>query len=192
MAESAQERMQRLYQDGLDYERTVLDIEHRIRELEKLAESSNVNVNAEIESLRREHKRQMLAIFENLTPWQRIQLARHPKRPRTRFYIDTITDGFIELHGDRASGDDGAIIAGLAEVDGRAIAVIGHQKGTDTQENVRFNFGMASPEGFRKALRIMKLAEKFRRPILVFIDTPGAYPGLDAERHGQAEAIGRN
>jgi acetyl-CoA carboxylase carboxyl transferase subunit alpha len=192
MAESAQERMQRLYQDGLDYERALLEIEHRIRELEKLAETSKVDVSAEIESLRREHKRQTHTIFENLTPWQRIQLARHPRRPRTRSYIDALTNGFIELHGDRAVGDDGAIIAGFAELDGSPVAVIGHQKGTDTDENMRFNFGMASPEGFRKALRIMRLAEKFRRPILIFIDTPGAYPGLEAERHGQAEAIARN
>lgn len=192
MSESAQERMRRLYQDGLDYERALLDIEHRIRELEKLAEQSNVDVTAEVEALRREHRRRMHTIFENLTPWQRIQLARHPLRPRTRSYIDHITDGFTELHGDRAVGDDGAVIAGFAELDGNPVAVVGHQKGTDTEENMRFNFGMASPEGFRKSLRIMRLAEKFRRPVLIFIDTPGAYPGLDAERHGQAEAIARN
>ena len=184
--------MQRLYQDGPDYERALLDIEHRIRELEKYGETAKVDVSAEIGVLRRRHAQQMQTIFENLTSWQRVQLARHPRRPRSRFYIESMTTGFVELHGDRAVGDDHAIVAGLAQLDGRPIAIIGHQKGSDTDENIRCNFGMASPQGYRKALRVMKIAEKFRRPILVLIDTPGAYPGLDAERYGQAEAIARN
>jgi len=181
--------MQRLYQDGPDYERALLDIERRIRELEKYAETENVDVSVQISALQDEHAQQMRTIFQNLTPWQRIQLARHPRRPRARFYIKSITDGFLELHGDRVSGDDQAIVAGFAELDGRPIAVIGNQKGTDTDENIRYNFGMASPEGYRKALRVMRIAEKFRRPIVTFIDTPGAYPGVDAERGGQAQAI---
>jgi len=192
MAESTQERMQRLYQDGLDYERGLLEIERRIRELEKYAETSKVDVTEEVATLRRHHVQQMRTIFENLTPWQRIQLARHPRRPRSRFYIESMTEGFIELHGDRVAGDDRAIVAGLAQLDGRPVAIIGHQKGTDINENIGCNFGMAGPEGYRKALRVMKLAEKFRRPIVVLIDTPGAYPGVDAERHGQAEAIAHN
>jgi acetyl-CoA carboxylase carboxyl transferase subunit alpha len=184
--------MQRLYQDGPDYERALLEIEHRVRELEKYAESEKVDVTAEVAALNQQHARRMQVIFENLTPWQRIQLARHPRRPRARFYIETITEGFVELHGDRTNGDDRAIIAGFAQLDGQPIAVIGNQKGSDTAENIRCNFGMASPEGYRKALRIMKMAEKFRRPIVVFIDTPGAYPGIEAEKSGQAEAIARN
>ena len=192
MAESTQERMQRLYQDGPDYERALLEIERRIRELEKYAESAKVDVGTEVAALNRQRAQRMQTIFENLTPWQRIQLARHPRRPRARFYIESITDGFVELHGDRTGGDDLAIVAGFAQLDGQPVAIIGNQKGSDTNENIGCNFGMASPEGYRKALRIMKMAEKFRRPIVVLIDTPGAYPGVDAERHGQAEAIARN
>jgi acetyl-CoA carboxylase carboxyl transferase subunit alpha len=149
-------------------------------------------VRARLDGARAELAGAIGSVFSSLSPWQRCQLARHPDRPYTRFYIQNIFTEFTELHGDRRFADDAAIVGGFAFFDGEPVAVIGHQKGKDTAEKVRRNFGMPRPEGYRKALRIMKLAERFRRPVITFIDTPGAYPGVDAEERGQAEAIATN
>ena len=148
--------------------------------------------DTEVEAVREALEREIEAVFSRLTPWQRCQLARHPERPYTLDYIGNLMSEFTELHGDRCFGDDPAIVAGFALFDGEPVAVIGHQKGRSTAEKVTRNFGMPRPEGYRKALRVMKMAARFRRPIITFIDTPGAYPGIDAEERGQAEAIARN
>ncbi|MFP4548574.1 MAG: acetyl-CoA carboxylase carboxyltransferase subunit alpha [Fidelibacterota bacterium] len=176
----------------LEFEKPIVKLENKIEEMKQLSNSSDIDLTKEIEKLENKLNNQIDKIHNNLTTWQRVQLARHPKRPYFLDYIKEITSEFIELHGDRHFADDKAIIAGLATIDNEKVVLIGQQKGRNTKENLYRNFGMPNPEGYRKALRIMKLAEKFNKPVITFIDTPGAYPGLGAEERGQAEAIARN
>lgn len=176
----------------LDFEKPIEDIEEKILLLKNSTSASLVDLNSDIEKLQQKKNTLIKKIFSKLTPWQITQIARHPMRPYTKDYIDNICDSFIELHGDRTFADDQSVIAGLAKIDNMRCVIIGNQKGRDTKEKIKRNFGMSKPEGYRKALRIMKLAEKFHLPIITFIDTPGAYPGIDAEKRGQSEAIGRN
>ncbi|MDR9419520.1 acetyl-CoA carboxylase carboxyltransferase subunit alpha [Gracilimonas sp.] len=176
----------------LDFEQPIAELESKIEELKNLSNVSDGVLDKEIDSLRKRVDKLRTSIFSNLTRWQRVQLARHPDRPYTLDYIDKITDDFIELHGDRYHSDDKAIVGGLARIDGSSVMIIGHQKGRDTQQRQYRRFGMANPEGYRKAHRLMKLAEKFDIPIITLLDTPGAYPGLEAEERGQAEAIAKN
>lgn len=178
--------------NGLDFEKPILELEKKIEELKGFTSREDIDLSSEIKKLEERLKKAKQDVFKNLTPWQRVQIARHPKRLYTLDYIDLIMTDFVELHGDRLYGDDKAIVGGLAKIDGKKIAVIGHQKGKDTKENLLRNFGSAHPEGYRKAMRLMELAEKFNLPIIVFIDTPGAYPGIGAEERGQAEAIAKN
>lgn len=177
---------------GLDFEKPILELERKIEELKALTETENIDLSSEIKQLTQRLSKLKREIFENLTAWQRVQVARHPKRPYTLDYIDLIMEDFVQLHGDRLFSDDKAIVAGFAKVDNQKVAVIGHQKGRDTKENLLRNFGCAHPEGYRKALRIMQLAQKFDLPIVIFIDTPGAYPGIGAEERGQAHSIAYN
>ncbi|MHB8252242.1 MAG: acetyl-CoA carboxylase carboxyltransferase subunit alpha [Acidiferrobacter sp.] len=179
-------------QNYLDFEQSIADLEAKIEALRFLDSSSGVNINDEITRLRTKSHRLTQSIFSSLTAWQVSQLARHPQRPYTLDYIGRIFQDFEELHGDRLYGDDAAIVAGIARLDDIPVAIIGHQKGRDTREKVRRNFGMPRPEGYRKALRVMRLAERFRIPVITFIDTMGAYPGVGAEERGQSEAIARN
>jgi len=176
----------------LDFEQSIADLEAKIEALRSTGNDRDLNLNEEINRLRAKSRKLTESIFTNLTPWQISQLARHPLRPYTLDYIKRLFTEFEELHGDRAFADDPAIVAGVARLDGRPVMVIGHQKGRDTREKLRRNFGMPRPEGYRKALRLMKTAERFRIPVLTFIDTPGAYPGVGAEERGQSEAIARN
>ncbi len=178
--------------NGLDFEKPILELEKKIEELKTLTTKEDIDLSGEIKKLEERLKKVKGEIFKNLTPWQRVQIARHPKRLYTLDYIDLIMTDFIELHGDRLYGDDKAIVAGMAKIDNKKIVIIGHQKGKDTKENLLRNFGSAHPEGYRKAMRVMELAEKFNLPIVTFIDTPGAYPGIGAEERGQAEAIAKN
>jgi len=177
---------------GLDFEAPILELERKIEELRKFTSTEDIDLSIEIKILEEKLVQIKKEIFENLTPWQRIQIARHPKRPFTLDYINMIMDNFVEFHGDRHFGDDPAIVGGFIKIDQEKALIIGHQKGKDTKENVYRNFGSAHPEGYRKAIRLMKLAEKFEIPIIAFIDTPGAYPGIGAEERGQAEAIAYN
>jgi len=177
---------------GFEFEKPIIDLEQKIEGLKKLAETSTVDVTSEITSLQQKMEAARKEIYGNLTPWQRVLIARHPQRPYTLDYVRLIMEEFIELAGDRLFANDRAIVAGLARMDGRTLAVVGHQKGRDTKENLMRNFGSAHPEGYRKAQRIMKMAEKFAFPVVSFIDTPGAYPGIGAEERGQAEAIAFN
>jgi len=176
----------------LDFEQPIAELEAKIDELRFVATDEEVNVGEEIARLRAKSRALTTSIFANLTPWQVAQLARHPQRPYTLDYAATIFDEFHELHGDRMYADDYAIVGGPARLDGRPVMLIGHQKGRDTKERVRRNYGMPRPEGYRKALRLMKLAERFRLPIVTLIDTPGAYPGVGSEERNQSEAIARN
>ncbi|WP_257386629.1 acetyl-CoA carboxylase carboxyltransferase subunit alpha [Tahibacter caeni] len=176
----------------LDFEQPIAELEAKIQELRHASHGQAFNIDEEIARLRDKLKIKTAEIFKNLTPWQVSQLARHPSRPYTLDYISAICEEFTELAGDRAYADDAAIVGGLGRIDGRSVVIIGHQKGRDTKTKIRRNFGMPRPEGYRKALRLMKLAERFRLPILTFIDTPGAYPGVGAEERGQSEAIARN
>jgi acetyl-CoA carboxylase carboxyl transferase subunit alpha len=176
----------------LDFERPILELRKRIDQLRELQSTNGVNLSASIEQLEAQSHKLEERIFANLSPWQRTLLSRHPNRPFFLDYIEGIFTDWTELHGDRAGHDDLSIVCGLARIGGRAVAVLGHQKGRNTKENLKRNFGMARPEGYRKALRIMELADKSNLPIVTFIDTPGAYPGIDAEERGQAEAIARN
>jgi acetyl-CoA carboxylase carboxyl transferase subunit alpha len=176
----------------LSFEKPIVELEKKIEEMRQLSSSGEVDIGEEISQLEGKAHRLREEIFSSLNRWQRVQLARHPNRPYTLDYIERVMDRFQEVHGDRAYADDHAIITGLGRFRGRDVAVIGHQKGHSTNENLKRNFGMPHPEGYRKALRVMKLAEKFGRPVLTFIDTQGAYPGLGAEERGQAEAIARN
>jgi len=176
--------------DALDFEQPLLDIENRIAALQ--AEENTPKARDEIAKLEERLARLRQRTYASLTAWQRTQLARHPKRPHTRDLIKLLFDDFVELHGDRLYGDDAAVVGGLARFEERGVVVIGHQKGRDTREKIARNFGMPHPEGYRKALRLMHLAQKFAKPVVTFIDTPGAYPGLGAEERGQAEAIARN
>ena len=176
----------------LDFEQPIADLETKIHELRQASHGPEVNIDAELHTLQDKLRKRTAHIFRDLTPWQVSQLARHPARPYTNDYIRAICDEFEELAGDRAFADDAAIVGGLGRIDGRSVVIIGHQKGRDTRSKVRRNFGMPRPEGYRKALRLMKMAERFRLPLLTFIDTPGAYPGIGAEERGQSEAIARN
>lgn len=174
----------------LDFEKPIIELENKIEEMRK--HETALDISKEIKTLEEKVLQLKQNIYHNLTRWQRVQLARHPERPYTLDYIYMISEGFIELHGDRTFKDDHAIVAGLAKIDGQKVMIIGHQKGRDTKSNVFRNFGMPNPEGYRKALRLMKLAEKFNIPVITMLDTPGAYPGIEAEERGQAEAIARN
>ncbi|MGB8239642.1 MAG: acetyl-CoA carboxylase carboxyltransferase subunit alpha, partial [Azonexus sp.] len=176
----------------LDFEQLVADLESKIEELRFVQDDSAVDIAEEIERLEKKSAQLTKDIYAKLTPWQISQVARHPQRPYTLDYLSLIFTDFEELHGDRAFADDHAIVGGLARFNGQPVMVIGHQKGRDTKEKIQRNFGMPRPEGYRKALRLMKLAEKFGLPVMTFVDTPGAYPGIDAEERGQSEAIGRN
>jgi len=176
----------------LDFEQPIAELEAKIEELRYVGDDSEINIGEEISKLQEKSRSLTESIFNKLTPWQTSKLARHPMRPYTLDYVDRIFTDFQELHGDRSFADDSAMVGGVARLDGMPVMIIGHQKGRDTKENIRRNFGMPRPEGYRKALRLMKMAEKFRMPILTFIDTPGAYPGVDAEERGQSEAIARN
>ncbi len=176
----------------LDFEQPIADLEAKIEELRHVDTESEINIDEEIDRLQGKSRDLTKSIFSNLSPWQIAQLARHPQRPYTLNYLDSFITDFEELHGDRSFADDSALIGGIGRLDGRPIMVIGHQKGRTTKEKLDRNFGMPRPEGYRKALRLMRLAEKFRLPILTFIDTPGAYPGVGAEERGQSEAIARN
>jgi acetyl-CoA carboxylase carboxyl transferase subunit alpha len=174
----------------LDFERPIIDLERKIEELRGLS-TAQVDFSAEIQKLRQKARKLQEEVFADLTPTQKVQLSRHPARPFMLDYVRLLTEEFVELHGDRSFRDDPAIVGGLATFDGQEVLVLGHQKGRNTKENLHRNFGMARPEGYRKATRLMRLAARFRRPILSFIDTPGAYPGLGAEERGQAEAIAK-
>ena len=176
----------------LDFEQSIAELESKIEELRFVQDDSAVDIAEEIERLEKKSAQLTKDIYAKLSPWQISQVARHPQRPYTLDYLSLIFTDFEELHGDRTFADDHAIVGGLARFNGRPVMVIGHQKGRDTKEKIYRNFGMPRPEGYRKALRLMKLAEKFGLPVLTFVDTPGAYPGIDAEERGQSEAIGRN
>ncbi len=177
----------------LEFEKPVYELEKRIEEMRNFAVTENMDALAdEIKRLEKEVVLERKKIYSNLTRWQRVLIARHAGRPRTLDYIEGMMTDFFALHGDRAFGDDKAMVAGMAKLNGESVVVVGHQKGTNTKENVIRNWGMAGPEGYRKAMRIMKLGEKFEMPVLALIDTPGAYPGAGAEERGQAEAIARN
>jgi acetyl-CoA carboxylase carboxyl transferase subunit alpha len=176
----------------LDFEQPIAELEAKIEELKHVTSDSEVNIQDEIGRLQAKSRQLTTSIFANLTPWQITQLARHPQRPYTLDYANTICSEFHELHGDRMFSDDLAIVGGLARIGDRPIMLIGHQKGRDTKERVRRNYGMPKPEGYRKALRFMRLAERFALPLVTFIDTQGAYPGVGAEERGQSEAIARN
>ena len=176
----------------LEFERPIVELEKKIADMKTYATDENVELSDEIKRLESRLKKLMEETYSKLTRWQRVQLARHPDRPYTLDYVERIFTDFVELHGDRAFADDPALVAGLAKLDGRPVMVMGQQKGRTTKEKLYRNFGMMNPEGYRKALRLMKMAVKFNRPVIVFIDTPGAYPGLGAEERGQGEAIARN
>jgi acetyl-CoA carboxylase carboxyl transferase subunit alpha len=174
----------------LDFEKPIAELEEKLAEMRKL--SDTLNIDKEVAVIEKRVQELKENVYKNLTRWQRVQLARHPERPYTLDYISLITKDFIELHGDRGYKDDKAIVGGFAKIDDYKVMLIGHQKGRDTKSNVYRNFGMPNPEGYRKALRLMKLAEKFNKPVITFIDTPGAFPGMEAEERGQGEAIARN
>lgn len=176
----------------LDFEQPIVELEEKIKELRMVGSDQEVNLSEAIDRLERDCTLRMQEIFSDLKPWDIARLARHPKRPYTLDYIDRIFTDFQELHGDRSYADDAAIVGGLARLEGRPVMVIGHQKGREVKDKVKRNFGMPRPEGYRKAKRLMELAERFDVPIMTFIDTPGAYPGIDAEERGQSEAIARN
>ena len=176
----------------LEFEQPIAELEAKIEELRYLGSDADININEEISRLQKRSRELTQSIFSGLTPWQIAQVARHPQRPYTLDYIDRIFTDFQELHGDRNFADDHAIITGLARLDTTAVAIIGHQKGRDIKERIHRNYGMPRPEGYRKSLRIMEMAERFRLPVLTFIDPPGAYPGIGAEERGQSEAIARN
>jgi acetyl-CoA carboxylase carboxyl transferase subunit alpha len=176
----------------LDFEQPIAELEAKIEELGHVTSDAKVNIAEEIARLQKKLRQLTITIFASLTPWQITQLARHPRRPYTLDYINMLCTDFTELHGDRMFGDDLAIVGGVARLDGRPVMVIGQQKGRDTKERVRRNYGMPKPEGYRKALRLMRTAERFGMPVVTFIDTPGAYPGISSEERGQSEAIARN
>ena len=176
----------------LDFELPIVEMEDKINELSNVSEDSDLNLSEEIEKLRGKSSALTEKIFANLSPWDISRLSRHPQRPYTQDYIDRVFTDFDEHHGDRHFSDDAAIIGGTARLDGQPVMVIGHQKGRDIREKLRRNFGMPRPEGYRKAIRLMEVAERFQLPIITFIDTPGAYPGIDAEKRGQSEAIAFN
>lgn len=173
----------------LDFERPIEELEIKIEELRRLSNGKDIDISGEIKRLEKKAKELRSEIFSTLTPWQKTLVARHQDRPYTLDYVNLMTDSFIELHGDRRFSDDPAIVGGLAKIEDKTVIIIGHQKGRGTKERISRNFGQPHPEGYRKALRLMRLAEKFKKPVVTFIDTPGAYPGIGAEERGQAEAI---
>jgi len=176
--------------NNLDFEKPIIELEEKIADMRKV--SDRLDISNEINKLEQKVQELRKNVFENLTPWQIVQLARHPERPYTLDYIYLMTDNFVELHGDRHYGDDKSLVGGFANIGDHSVMIMGQQKGRDTKSNIYRNFGMSNPEGYRKALRLMKLAEKFDKPVITLIDTPGAYPGIEAEERGQAEAIARN
>ena len=176
----------------LDFEKPIIELEKKINDLKDLNSESDIDLDSEIERLEQKHVKLVKKTYTKLSRWQRVQLARHPKRPYSLDYIERISDSFFELHGDRHFADDKSVIAGVGLLDGRQVVFVAQQKGKNTKDNLFRNFGMSRPEGYRKALRIMKMSAKFRRPVICLIDTPGAYPGMGAEERGQAEAIARN
>lgn len=177
---------------GPDFEKPIIELEKKIRELKSFISEKKIDLSSEVKKLEEKLEHLRKNTYANLSPWQKVQLARHQQRPYTLDYIGMIMSDFVELHGDRLFGDDKALVCGLAKIEKKKILVIGHQKGRDTKENLKRNFGCAHPEGYRKALRVMQLAEEFDLPIVVFIDTPGAYPGIGAEERGQSQAIALN
>lgn len=176
----------------LEFEKPIENLELKIEELKRLSDGKDLDITSEIKKLEKKARDLRNEIFQNLTRWQKTQIARHPDRPYTLDYIGLIAEDFVEVHGDRVFSDDPAIVGGLGRINGTSVMFIGHQKGRGVKERIRRNFGQPHPEGYRKALRLMKLAERFRKPVVTFIDTPGAYPGIGAEERGQAEAIARN
>ncbi|HMK60497.1 MAG TPA: acetyl-CoA carboxylase carboxyltransferase subunit alpha [Dissulfurispiraceae bacterium] len=176
----------------LDFEKPLEELETKIEELRKLSDGRELDITSEIKKLEKKAKDLRSEIFSNVTPWQRTLIARHPERPYTLDYIDMMTEDFVELHGDRRFGDDPAIVGGIGRIGGISMVIIGHQKGRSTKDRIHRNFGQPNPEGYRKAMRLMKLAERFKHPVVTLIDTPGAYPGIGAEERGQAEAIATN
>lgn len=176
----------------LEFEKPIVELENKIEELRSFSDKKNVNLAPEVKKLTQKLEQMKAEIYGNLTEWQKVMIARHPARPYTMDYIHLLTTDFMELHGDRLFADDFAFVGGFAKIDGKNVMVMGQQKGRDTKENIKRNFGCAHPEGYRKAIRLMRLAEKFHLPVVVFIDTPGAYPGLGAEERGQAQAIAEN
>ena len=176
----------------LDFEKPLIELEEKINELTEFMQTKDIDLTDEIDRLKNRAETVREEIFSNLEPWQILEIARHPERPTVLEYTEMICDEFVELHGDRQFGDDKALIGGVGKIEDQPVTIIGHQKGKTTKENIKRNFGMAHPEGYRKALRLMKQAEKFNRPIVSLINTPGAYPGIGAEERGQAEAIARN
>jgi acetyl-CoA carboxylase carboxyl transferase subunit alpha len=176
----------------LDFEKPLESLFEQLDKIRQVGEEGDLDVSPMIEELEAKISAKRKEIYDNLTAWQRVQLSRHPERPYTLFYIEQICKNFVELHGDRCFGDDKAIVGGLAEIDGQTVMIMGQQKGTNTKMRQYRNFGMANPEGYRKALRLMKMAERFGFPVVTLIDTPGAFPGIEAEERGQAEAIARN
>ncbi|MTI68291.1 MAG: acetyl-CoA carboxylase carboxyltransferase subunit alpha [Firmicutes bacterium] len=178
--------------NNLEFEKPIIELENKIGELEKFSKENQVDLSNEIKILKNKLNNMKNEIYENITPWQKVKIARHKERPTTLEYIEKIFTDFIEFHGDRNYGDDNAIVGGIAILEDTPVTVIGHQKGKDTKDNIKRNFGMPHPEGYRKALRLMKQAEKFNRPVIMFVDTPGAYCGLEAEQRGQGEAIATN
>jgi acetyl-CoA carboxylase carboxyl transferase subunit alpha len=181
-----------LPQEYLEFEKPIAELEKKIEELTLFTSSGNIDLEEEILKLHKKADQLRGEIYSRLTPWQKAQISRHPNRPYTLDYIDTMMTDFMEMHGDRIYSDDPAIVCGMAKFDGMPLVVIGHQKGRSTKEKIHRNFGMPNPEGYRKALRIMRFAERFHKPVLTFIDTPGAYPGIGAEERGQGESIARN
>ena len=176
----------------MGFEKKLREIEIKINELKEFSKEKDIDLSIEIDKLDAEKEIMLTETYKNLSSWDRVSVARHPKRPYTLDYIEHIVEDFEELHGDRLFKDDPAIVGGIGKIEGKRFVIIGHQKGRDTESNIYRNFGMANPEGYRKALRLMKLAERFKLPVLTLIDTAGAYPGIDAEKHGQGEAIARN
>lgn len=177
---------------GLDFEKPIVDLEKKIQELQNFTKDKKIDLSAEVKKLQEKMEQLRKDIYSNLSPWQKVQIARHPQRPYTLDYISLIMTDFIELRGDRLFSDDKALVGGLAKIDNKKVLVMGHQKGRDIKENLKRNFGCAHPEGYRKALRLMQMAQDFNLPVVIFIDTPGAYPGIGAEERGQAQAIAYN
>lgn len=179
-------------QEYLEFEKPIAELEKKIEELTLFTSNGNINLEEEILKLHKKSDQLRAEIYSRITPWQKALISRHPNRPYTLDYIEAMMTDFVEMHGDRAFADDPAIVSGMAKLEGMPLTVIGHQKGRTTKEKIFRNFGMPNPEGYRKALRVMRFAERFRKPLLTFIDTPGAYPGIGAEERGQGESIARN
>ncbi|MEW6743312.1 MAG: acetyl-CoA carboxylase carboxyltransferase subunit alpha [Planctomycetota bacterium] len=185
-------RQDEIFRDSLPFEKPIVELELKIEDLENLAKSTGMDLSREVKPLRELHDKLLRKIFAELTPWEKVQLARHPLRPLTSDYINLMVDDFVELHGDKLFAEDRAIVTGLGRIGGERVMIVGHRKGKKTEERVGCNWGMAHPEGYRKALAKMKLAEKFALPVVTLINTPGAYPGIGAEERGQAGAIAKN